>query len=455
MLKQRGSAMEDIFSRHTPYSIEAEQAVIGSILIDPICVTEVLARIAPEDFYIDVNKAIFETISHMFTTGRSIDPVTVLDEMKFSGHKDKANRDYFLQLIEMTPTSANVLEYAEIVRGKRMLRELQSISGEIIELTKSEQEEPQTIADLAEQKIYAVRQGREIKDFTTIKSAIVSVYDQLDKLAANPGGLPGLSTGFSELDSKIGGLNKSDLILMAARPGMGKTAIALNMALSAAKKSKKSVVIFQLEMSKEQLVSRLLSSEGFVDSKKLRMGNLDDDDWYRLAGATQTLNALDIYIDENPGITVAEMKAKCRRLGDSLGLIVIDYLQLMRSPGRNDNRVQEVAEISRSLKIMAKELNVPVLCCSQLSRGPESRQDKRPMLSDLRESGSIEQDADIVLFIYRDDYYNKEDGNRNTAELIIAKNRHGETGRIDLEWMGQYTAFAVKEQRHGDPPPGN
>ena len=237
---------------------------------------------------------------------------------------------------------------------------------------------------------------------------------------------------------------------MAARPGMGKTAIALNMALHAARKSGKTVVIFQLEMSKSQLATRLLSSEALVDSKKLRMGNLNDDDWQRMAGATDLLQKLPILIDENSGITVPEMKAKCRRLGKDLGLIVIDYLQLMHSPKHSDNRVQEVAEISRSLKIMAKELQVPVLCCSQLSRGPEGRSDKRPMLSDLRESGSIEQDADIVLFIYRDDYYNNESEKKNSAELIVAKNRHGETGTVELQWMGQFTSFATQETRHNE-----
>lgn len=441
--------MDDIFSRKTPYSIEAEQAVLGSMLIDPGCVPDVIEKLTPEDFYIDINKLVFETINHMFTEGRNIDPVTVLDEMKLLGHKDQANQAYFQQVIETTPTALNVLEYAAIVRGKALLRELQGISGEIMDLTYNEQDDPQTIADLAEQKIYNLRQGREVRGFTTIKTAIHDVYDQLDELARNPGQLPGLPTGFAQLDGYIGGFNKSDLILMASRPGMGKTSIALNMALHAAKKSGKTVVIFQLEMSKEQIATRMLSNEALVDSKKLRMGNLDDEDWRRMAGATSVLNPMPILIDDNSGITVAEMKAKCRRLGSDLGLIVIDYLQLMHSPRKTDNRVQEVAEISRGLKIMAKELNVPVLCCSQLSRGPESRQNKRPMLSDLRESGSIEQDADIVLFIYRDDYYAEAGAeNVNTAELIVAKNRHGEVGKIDLQWMGQFTTFAAKDTVH-------
>ncbi|MBR6555361.1 MAG: replicative DNA helicase [Clostridia bacterium] len=442
--------MDELFSRQSPYSVEAEQAVLGSMLISSACVPGVIEQLKPEDFYVETNRLIFDTISQMFTEGRPIDPVTVLDEMKAAGYKNHANREYFLQLIETTPSATNVEEYTAIVRGKSMLRELQQASSEIIDMTRQEEEDPQTIADLAEQKIYAVRQGREVKGFASINEAIREVYDQLDELAANPGKLPGIPTGFSMLDQYIGGLNKSDLILMAARPGMGKTAIALNMALHAARKSGKTVVIFQLEMSKSQLATRLLSAEGFIDSKKLRMGNLTDEDWQKMADATTQLNRLSILIDENSGITVPEMKAKCRRLGKDLGLIVIDYLQLMHSPKHSDNRVQEVAEISRSLKIMAKELQVPVLCCSQLSRGPESRSDKRPMLSDLRESGSIEQDADIVLFIYRDDYYNNESEKKNAAELIVAKNRHGETGTVELQWMGQFTSFATQETRHNE-----
>ena len=436
---------DELLSRQAPYSIEAEQAVLGSMLIEPKCIPGVIERLKPDDFYVEADRLIYDTIHQMFLNGRAIDPVTVLDEMKALGYKEAANRDFFLQLIDTTPTAANVEEYADIIRSKSMLRELQTVSSEIIDLTRSEEEDADTVADLAEQKIYAVRQGREVQGFTSVNDAIQDVYAHLDELAANPGKLPGLPTGFSMLDQYIGGLNKSDLILLAARPGMGKTAIALNMALTAAKKSGKTVVIFQLEMSKEQLATRLLSNEALVDSKKLRMGNLDDDDWQRMAGATQVLQGLPILLDENSGLTVPEMKAKCRRLGGNLGLIVIDYLQLMHAPKHTDNRVQEVAEISRSLKIMAKELNVPVLCCSQLSRGPESRSDKRPMLSDLRESGSIEQDADIVLFIYRDDYYNDNSEAKNSAELIVAKNRHGETGKVDLQWMGQFTSFASQE----------
>ncbi len=440
-------AVDELLAKQVPYSIEAEQAVLGSMLIDPKRIPDVMEVLKTEDFYLENDRILYECIQKMFLESRSVDPVTVLDEVKLMGYRDELPRDYVLQLVETTPHSANLLDYARIVRGKSMLRELQQVGTDIVEMTRSEEDEADTVADLAEQKVYAVRQGREIQGFTPLNTAISEVYAHLDELATSQGQLPGLPTGFSMLDQYIGGLNKSDLILLGARPGMGKTAIALNMAMSAAKKSGKTVVIFQLEMSRTQLATRLLSTEGFIDSKKLRMGNLDDDDWQKMAEATQNLNRLNILIDENSGITVPEMKAKCRRV-QNLGLIVIDYLQLMHTPKHTDNRVQEVAEISRSLKIMAKDLNVPVLCCCQLSRGPESRQDKRPMLSDLRESGSIEQDADIVLFIYRDDYYNSEGENHNAAELIVAKNRHGETGKIDLQWMGQFTAFLPQDPHH-------
>ena len=443
-------ALDDLLAKQVPYSVEAEQAVLGSMLVDPRTVSDVMEILKMEDFYMEANRLAYEAIQKMFLDGRNIDPVTVLEEITRMGYREKVPRDYILQLVEITPHAANVMDYARIVRSKSMLRELQQVGADIIDLTRAEEEEADTVADLAEQKVYAVRQGREVQGFTPLNVAISEVYANLDELATSAGKLPGLPTGFAMLDQYIGGLNKSDLILLGARPGMGKTAIALNMAMSAAKKSDKTVVIFQLEMSRTQLATRLLSAEGFIDSKKLRLGNLTDEDWQNMANATQSLNRLNILIDENSGITVPEMKAKCRRLGDQLGLIVIDYLQLMHTPKHSDNRVQEVAEISRSLKIMAKELNVPVLCCCQLSRGPEGRQDKRPMLSDLRESGSIEQDADIVLFIYRDDYYNNEGENKNAAELIVAKNRHGETGKVELRWMPEYTTFATLEHRYDE-----
>lgn len=299
---------DELFLRQTPYSIEAEQAVLGAMLVDVRCIPGVIEVLKPDDFYIETNRTVYGIMHSMFIDGRPIDAVTVLDTLKAQGHKDDINRDYIIQLIEITPSAANVLEYAAIVRSKSMLRELQAVSTEIIEMTRSEEEEADTVADLAEQKIYAVRQGREVQGFTSISDAIQDVYAQLDELGAHPGQLPGLPTGFPRLDQFIGGLNKSDLILLAARPGMGKTSIALNMALHAAKKSGKTVVIFQLEMSKEQLATRLLSGEALVDSKSLRMGDLSDDEWQRMAGATESLQRLPILLDENSGITVPEMR---------------------------------------------------------------------------------------------------------------------------------------------------
>ena len=445
--------MDELLGRQTPASAEAEQAVLGSVLIDPACVSEVIEQLSPGDFYFPENRSIFETIYSMFTSGSKIDAVTILEEMKTRGVYDEAGgRSYLLQLMDVTPTAANVKEYCAIVRGKSMLRDVLAAAEEIIALaTENGGGDASDVTELAEQKIYAIRSGREIKGVAHIKTAIQEMYDRLDELALNPGGLPGIPTGLSELDSTLGGLNKSDLILIASRPGMGKTSIALNIALHAAKQSLKDVVIFQLEMSREQLATRLISNEALVDSRKLRMGDLTAEDWVKIARASSALAATRIYIDDNPAITVGEMKAKCRRLGGELGLIVIDYLQLMQSGKKVENRVNEISEISRSLKIMAKELNVPVICLSQLSRGPESRSDKRPMLSDLRESGAIEQDADIVLFLYRDDYYNSESEEKNVAECIIAKNRHGSTGTVKMQWLGQFTRFSSQDRIHEDP----
>lgn len=445
--------MDDILNRQVPQSVEAEQAVLGSILIDPACVPEVIGLLQPADFYNDYNREIFETVYSMFTSSKKIDAVTILDEMKITG-KGGGNdgRAYFIQLMDLTPTAANVQEYCRIVRDKSTLRALLAATDDIVAAIQSGGGDAADVAELAEQKIYGVRNGREVKGLTHIRLAIEEVYDRLDELARNGGQLPGIPTGLGEIDNFLGGLNRSDLILVAARPGMGKTSIALNMALHAAKKTGKDIVIFQLEMSKEQLAARLLSNEAFVDSKKLRNGDLTDADWEKLALAANTLGQTRMYIDDNPGITAAEMKAKCRRLGDNVGLIVIDYLQLMQGSKRTENRVQEVSEISRSLKIMAKELNVPVMCLSQLSRASEQRADKRPMLSDLRESGAIEQDADIVMFLYRDDYYNEDSEEKNVAECIIAKNRHGSTGTVKLQWLGQFTTFTSQDRVHDEPP---
>ena len=445
---------EELLQRQLPHSVEAEQAVLGSMLIDPRCVPEVIDKLRVEDFYLRQNREIYETIYSMFNYSLTIDPVTVLENMKKSGYYDEnQSRGYILQLMDTTPTAANVLEYVEIIRDKTLLRRVAETAGELTALVQEGTDSGQDVLEAAEQRIYAIRQGRAAKGLTPISAVLIEVYDRLSELAASDSAIPGLSTGLKDLDRAISGLNKSDLILLAARPGMGKTSMALNILLDAGKKSGKTVAFFSLEMSKEQLAMRLISGECFVDNKKLVTGKLTEQDWESVAMAADSLNRANILIDDDSSVTVADINAKCRRV-DNLGLVVIDYLQLMQSAGgktrSGDNRQQIVSDISRSLKIMAKELNVPVLCLSQLSRANESRTDKRPMLSDLRESGAIEQDADIVLFLYRDGYYNKDSENPNLAECIIAKNRHGETGTVQLQWMPEFTTFSDMEWQHAE-----
>ena len=443
--------VEELLLRQLPHSATAEQSVLGAILVDPRCTSEVIDKLRADDFYIRQNREIYETIYTMFNYSRTIDPVTVLEELKQHGYdQDDQAWSYLLQLMDITPTAANVGEYIEIIRDKTLLRRLAETAGDITAMVQAGADTGQTVLDAAEQRIYAIRQGRAARGLTPISDVIIDVYDRLEELAASDRAIPGLSTGLKDLDRAISGLNNSDLILLAARPGMGKTSMALNILLDAGKRSGKKVAFFSLEMSREQLALRLISSECFVDNQKLVTGKLSDQDWESVAAAADSLNRSTIYIDDDSSVTVADILAKCRRV-ENLGLIVIDYLQLMQSSGKqsrgNENRQQIVSDISRSLKIMAKELDVPVLCLSQLSRANESRQDKRPMLSDLRESGAIEQDADIVLFLYRDGYYNKDSDNPNLAECIIAKNRHGETGKVDLQWTPEFTTFSDLEWR--------
>ena len=442
---------EELLLKQLPHSVEAEHAVLGSMLIDPRCVPEVIDKLRPEDFYLRQNKEIYETIYTMFNYSLTIDPVTVLENMKQNGYYDEnQSRGYILQLMDTTPTAANVGEYIEILKDKTLLRQVAEAASGLTAMIQEGTATGQDILEAAEQRIYSIRQGRAARGLTPISQILIDVYDRLEELAASDRAIPGLSTGLRDLDRAISGLNKSDLILLAARPGMGKTSMALNILLDAGKKSGKKVAFFSLEMSREQLALRLISSECFVDNKKLVTGKLADEDWESVAAAADSLNRSAILIDDDSGVTVADILAKCRRVED-LGLIVIDYLQLMQSAGGKtrggDNRQQIVSDISRSLKIMAKDLNVPVLCLSQLSRANESRQDKRPMLSDLRESGAIEQDADIVLFLYREGYYNKETDNPNLSECIIAKNRHGETGTVELQWTPEFTTFSDIERR--------
>ena len=443
---------EQLMNRQPPQSLEAEQSVLGSILIDSRCVADIIGILRPEDFFLEQNRELYETIYTMFNFSETIDPVTVLEKMRQLGVYHDNTRDYVQQLMEITPTAANAVRYANIVKDKAMLRGLADASSDISEMVFDQVGTPAEILESAEKKIYSLRKGDRGESLEHVGVTLHKVFDTLTELSQSDSAIPGLSTGLRDLDTKINGLNKSDLFLIAARPAMGKTAFALNLALNVAKKYNKTVAVFSLEMSREQLVMRLLANESFVELGKLLTGKLSDEEWTKLAMASAALSQTDLRVDDNPSITVAEINAKCRRL-DNLGLVVIDYLQLMQGSGygkASDNRVNVVSDISRSLKIMAKELNVPVICLSQLSRGPEGRTDKRPMLSDLRESGAIEQDADEVIFLYRDEYYNENTEDKGVAECIVAKNRHGEVGTVKLQWIGQYQSFADREWKHAE-----
>ena len=443
--------MDDLLTRQAPQALEAEQSVLGSMLIDERCVPDVIGILRPEEFYLRQNRDIYETIYAMFNFSERIDPVTVLDKMKERGvYDERRSYDYIAQLLQITPTAANVKQYCAIVHDKALMRDLSTAADEINDMVYDGSGTAQDMLEAAEKKVFSLRRENSGDSLQHIGKVLVNVYDRLEELAQSDSTIPGLSTGLFDLDRKISGLNKSDLLLIAARPGMGKTSLALNIALNVAKKYPKTVAFFSLEMSREQLALRLLSNESFLDNQKLVTGQLTDEDWGKLSIASSALSQTDIRVDDNPSITVAEMNAKCRRL-DNLGLVLIDYLQLMTAaaPGKTgENRVNVVSEISRALKIMAKELNVPVICLSQLSRANESRTNKRPMLSDLRESGAIEQDADSVMFIYRDDYYNENSEEKNVAECIVAKNRHGETGTVKLQWLPQFTTFSNLEWKH-------
>lgn len=443
--------MEELLGRKTPHSAQAEQAVVGSMLIDPRCIPEVLERLKSDEFYIKLNRNIYETMAAMFAYGQTIDPVTVLDQMRVRGVYTDECDAYMAEVMRITPTASNVAEYAAIVRDRALLRRLGETADEINNMVYEGSGEAESMLEAAERKIYALRQGRNVGGLMPISSVVQNVFDELSEAASSGRGIPGISTGLPDLDRMTLGLNRSELILIAARPGMGKTSIALDIALSAAL-AQKTVAIFSLEMSREQLVSRLLSRSANVAGTKLLTGQLTEEEWAAITNAAQSLSATDIRIDDNPTLTVSDMNAQCRRVAN-LDLVVIDYLQLMQSAGSghswsNESRTQAVSDISRMMKIMAKELNVPVVCLSQLSRANESRQDKRPMLSDLRESGAIEQDADVVIGLYRDGYYNKESTTPTIAEAIVLKNRKGSTGTVELVWRPEYTSFASASSRN-------
>lgn len=431
-----------------PFSMEAEQSVLGAILLDSSCLDRV-AEILPrsEYFHLNNHKIIYETMLEMFSQGKNIDFVTLLEELKKDSVFNSSNgKTYLMELAQVVPSISNVHTYAQIVRDNYDIRTLITTSREIIEDATQGVYDASVLLDSAEQKIFDIRRGKNMQGLQRINESIIETFDRLDILNSDDSSLyQGISTGIGDLDATITGLNKSDLILLAARPGMGKTSFALNIARHVAVKEKKRVAFFSLEMTREQLTSRLLSTEAMVHGVKLRTGKLEEDEWVRLIEAGDILSKTELYFDDTPGITVPEMKAKLRRLKD-VDLVIIDYLQLMSSAKRIENRVQEISEITRNLKIMAKEINVPVLTLSQLSRASEQRSEHRPMLSDLRDSGSIEQDADIVLFLYRNDYYKngeavEEDYDKSSGECIVAKNRHGETRTIPLHWQGEYMRF--------------
>lgn len=430
-----------------PSDIEAEQAVLGSMLTDKDAVISAIEVLRPEDFYREDNKAIYEAVMSLYNRAEPIDIITLKAELVSSGKFDAiGGLEYLATLPEMAPTSANIDKYIKIVEEKSMLRNLIQTANQIIALGYDPTQEVEGIMDEAEKKIFNIMQKRSQKGYASIKDVLVDTFAGLEKLYNQKQHITGVPTGFSDLDYKTAGLHESDLILIAARPAMGKSAFALNIATNAAVRGNVPVAIFSLEMSKEQMVNRILCSEAMVDSNKVRTGKIDDEDWMKLAGSLGPLSESGIYIDDTPGISVMEIRAKCRKLKleKNIGLVVIDYLQLVQgsSNRKGGSREQEISEISRSLKILAKEINVPVIALSQLSRAPEQRPDHRPMLSDLRESGAIEQDADIVVFLYRDDYYNEDSEKKNIAEVIIAKHRSGSTGTVELLWLGNYTKFA-------------
>lgn len=433
--------------RSLPQSIEAEQSVIGSMIIDKNSIAKVMESLEEEDFYRDGHKAIYKAILEMFRNDMAVDLVTLLEYLKSTNMLERAGGvTYITELSASVPTTANLSAYIKIVSDKSTLRKLIKASTTIIEESYNKQDKVESVVDIAEKKIFNIAENRTSKDFEPLSDVLERGFLQIEKLFNNKGEITGVGSGFTDLDSMTSGFQSGDMILIAARPSMGKTTFALNIAEHAALREHKSVVIFSLEMSKEQLAYKLLCSEANVDMLKLRTGALEDSDWENIARATGPLSKAKVYIDDTAGVTVMEMRSKCRRLKLEYGidLIVIDYLQLMSGGSGTDNRQQEVSEISRSIKALAKEMECPVIALSQLSRAPEQRADHRPMLSDLRESGSIEQDADIVMFLYRDEYYHDDSEKKNIGEVIIAKNRHGETGNVELVWFGQVQKFADK-----------
>lgn len=431
-----------------PHDDEAEQAVIGSMMTDKDAVISAIEVLKPEDFYREDNKTIYNAIMNLYAKAEPIDIITLKDELTSLGKLEPVGGlEYLATLPDKVPTTANVEKYIKIVEEKSILRSLIKTANELIEIGYDQNEEVEILMDNAEKKIFDLMQRKSQKGYSSIRDILVDSFTELEQLYNQKQHITGVASGFIDLDNKTAGFHNSDLVLIAARPAMGKTAFALNIATYAAVSANTPVVVFSLEMSKEQCANRILCSQAMVDSEKVAKGDITDEDWSKLAIASGELSeSAGIFIDDSAGINIAEIRAKCRKLKleKNIGMVVIDYLQLIQGSGNTKSREQEIAEISRSLKILAKEINVPVLALSQLSRAPEARPDHRPMLQDLRESGSIEQDADIVMFLYRDDYYNPETEAKNIAEVIIAKHRAGPTGTVELLWMPSYTKFANK-----------
>ena len=433
--------------RIPPHSVEAEQSVLGSILLDKEAMISVSETLVPEDFYKEAHKVIYESMLKLYNSQSEIDLITLTDELRDQGYLDDIGGiAYITSLSTVVPTTSNIKYYVNIVKEKSISRQLISAANDIINLGYDGSAKVEYVLENAEKKIFDISQERATNDFQPINQVISEALSMLEKLYEEKNDVTGLTTGFRDLNKKINGLQRSDLLLIAARPAMGKTAFALNLVQNAALKGDASVAVFSLEMSKEQLVQRMIASQSTVELKKIKTGTLADNDWPRITDGMAILSGAKIHIDDTTGIKISELRSKCRKLKieKGLDLVLIDYLQLMEGEGQNESRQQEIAKISRSLKILAKELDCPVVALSQLSRAPEQRADHRPMLSDLRESGSIEQDADIVMFLYRDEYYNPDTEKKNIGEVIVAKNRHGETGTVELVWFGGIQKFADK-----------
>ena len=427
--------------------MESEQSILGSIILDKEAIITVAETIQPMDFYKEAHKIIYESMLKLNSNNEPIDLITLIEELRKEGHLDSIGGiSYLTSLSTIVPTTSNVKYYANIVKEKSVMRQLIKASNEIINLGYDASTDVQEILDKAEKNIFDISQEKSGDDIQPINVVLQDTFEMIEKLCTDKSEVTGITTGFADLNKKINGLQRTDLILLAARPAMGKTAFSLNLVQNAALKGDASVAVFSLEMSKEQLVQRMLSAQSNVELSKIKTGNLGESDWPRIIDGMAVLSEANIFIDDTPGIKISEIRSKCRRLKieKGLDLILIDYLQLMEGEGKNENRQQEIAKISRSLKILAKELDCPVVALSQLSRSPELRKDHRPILSDLRESGSIEQDADIVMFLYRDEYYHDDSEKKNIGEVIIAKNRHGETGNVELVWFGQVQKFADK-----------